>query len=192
MRMIIQRVITLFLIGTVLLLSACNSSDRPNQGSSPSPPRPSQNPQPSVEPAADYVRGPRNFLGENRSSIKARLGRPSQESIQRIQNIHNPQQTDLIHKLEYEDLTVTTYEVPAFEREYLFSIDLSRDHPSLAPGLSMGMTEDELIRKAGEPTARHPSTLEYRPPDEEGEYSVLEAKFASGKLIRLTWSYFLD
>ena len=180
------------LLGTIFLLSACSTSDRPE---SPAPLRASptaQEQQPSGARAEDYVLGPRNYLGHSRASIIAQLGPPTRQSFRRVQNLHDPQQTDFIHTLEYDGLQVTTYEVPAFGKEFLFSVDVSRDYPSITSGLSFGMTEAQLIEKAGLPSARQPSVLEYTPSGEESDKAVLEARFASGRLVRLTWSFFLD
>lgn len=128
------------------------------------------------------VRKIESMLGTTRTSVIAKMGKPKKTATQIIDNVHNPDQKDKIHYLEYESVTIATYEamIPDDTREMLSAIQFHKNVPNF--GWSpIGLAKREIEKRYGKPTRQDAGSWHYQPGQAESEFDVAVVTFEFNK-----------
>ncbi len=91
-------------------------------------------------------------LGKNIAEIKANLGPPSSEKVEKIKVPPTPGQSEEIHRLSYDGLMVEVDKLTgSAARESLIRLVISNDKYKTKLGLKVGSPQEDVKRVLGEP-----------------------------------------
>ena len=113
------------------------------------------------EKVAEWIDSGLNLIpGSSIDEIKQRLGKPASERVELHRNNHVVGQTDEIHTLNYEDLSLRIYrvmEVPP--RDLVFELTITDKRFLFKWGLKIGSPRNEILHVLGKPDKdRNPLT----------------------------------
>ena len=143
---------------------------------------------PNVE---KFVTAPATSLGSSYESITSLLGKPLRQKEEKIYNKHNPDQIDLRRTIVYSYVTITVYEVPAYNKSILESVDATGELIRISNLINFGAAKEKVIEVFGPPSYVINNEISYKWAWEETEDTV-SFKFNKNKLSRIVWSFFLD
>jgi hypothetical protein len=163
---------------------------QPPAGQPPAPPVIRQRTVGQQQRVERFIDDGRDFrLGNTREEIIANLGEPRSETVARIPNRHDPQQTDRYYTIEYDGLTVEIYHVTAGDRQLLDSVIITDARHPVKYDLGIGTAISHVTEVLGQPNERRDNTLIYE--DAEGLDRVIFTP-RNNRVSRIEWDYYVD
>jgi len=131
-------------------------------------------------------------VGNSRSSVAARIGKPLSMSFEFITNPNKPLHDDRIHTLTYDGLVIRIHQAALDNKEKLLSVRMTKNRKGLFPEL-IGKSEGYIISTYGQPTTIREGKIEYdtRDDDESG-LGVIELEFKHSSVDAVELTYYLD
>lgn len=131
-------------------------------------------------------------LGNSRSSVAARIGKPLAISSEFVANPDEPLQDDRIHTLTYDGIIIWIYHAVAKNKEKLLCVRMTRNRKELLPEL-IGKSEEYIISKFGQPTSFREGKIEYDSlDDDESGLGVIDLEFKNSSVDAVELTYYLD
>ena len=131
-------------------------------------------------------------LGNSRSSVAGRIGKPLSMSSEFVANPDKPLQDDRIHTLTYDGLIIWIYHAAANNKEKLLSVRMTKNRKGLFPEL-IGKSEEYVISSFGQPTAFREGRIEYDTlDDDESGLGVFELEFRNASVNAVELTYYID
>lgn len=123
--------------------------------------------------------------------IKKNLGKPNKLQIEKIQNIHDINQIDEIHDIQYEGLSFKIYKINTKPvKELKISAEVTNPKYKLKYGLKISVSKNTIIKVLGEPNKISKGIMHYTLKD------MINAGFQvylkDDKVIKITWAYYFD
>jgi hypothetical protein len=131
-------------------------------------------------------------LGNSRSSVAAKIGKPLSISSKFIANPNKPLQDDRIHTMTYDGIIIWIYHAAANNKERLLSVRMTKNRKELLPEL-IGKSEEYVISTFGQPTSFRQGKIEYDTQDgDESGLGVIELEFKNSSVDAVELTYYID
>lgn len=131
-------------------------------------------------------------LGNSRSSVAARIGKPLSISSEFIANPGQHLQDDRIHTMTYDGIIIWIYHAAANNKEKLLSVRMTKNRKELLPEL-IGKSEEYIILKFGQPTSFREGKIEYdTQDDDESGLGVINLEFKNSSVDAVELTYYID
>ena len=128
-------------------------------------------------------------LGRTGSEIMRFLGDPVKISKKEINNIHDPDQVDLVNELFYDGLSIRIYRVAETGKEIIINISITGDEYNLKWGLGVGSPQDDIKAQLGDPHEEEKDAYIYQA---EGAPSCVVFYFRNSRVYRIDWEFYYD
>jgi hypothetical protein len=127
------------------------------------------------------------------SSIKKEFGPPISETITKVKNLHDPQQIDQIHILNYAGLEVYVYHVNTIDLyDFLIQVNITNsDTYPIKFGINIDSDRSYILDILGNPSKVKNGILIYQT-KEGNTYPTVSMIFEEDKLKEIQWEWLPD
>jgi hypothetical protein len=132
-----------------------------------------------------------DILGNSRSSVASKIGKPSSISLEFIPNTNKPLQDDKIYTMTYNWIIIWIYQDATNNKEELLSVRMTKNRKELLPEL-IGKSEENIISKYGQPANFSEGKIEYEPPDDESGLGTIEFDFKNSSVDAVELTYNIE
>lgn len=131
-------------------------------------------------------------LGNTRSSVTAKIGKPESISSEFIADPDEPLQDDIIHTLTYDGIIIWIYQSAVSNKEKLLSVRMTKNRKELLPEL-IGKTKEDIISIFGQPTSLRGEKFKFESlDDDESGLGILELEFNNSSVDAVELTYYID
>jgi hypothetical protein len=131
-------------------------------------------------------------VGNSRSSVAAKVGRPLAITTEFIADPDTPLQDDRIHTLTYDGIIIWIYQAAASKKEKLLSVRMTKNRKELLPEL-IGKSKEYILSVFGQPASLDENRIEYDSlDDDESGLGVIELEFKNSSLDAIELTYYID
>jgi len=128
-------------------------------------------------------------IGNSRSDVAAKIGKPLSISTEFIDNPNEPLQDDRIHTLTYDGIIIWMYQTATNNKERLLSLRMTKNIREKLPEL-IGKSKEYIISTFGQPSSITEGKFKYDSLDEDKSglgFMELEFKNSSVDAVELTY-----
>lgn len=115
---------------------------------------------------ATQCTAPETYFGDSRGALKARLGAPLSEDVEKIPNRHVENMIDQRVTLRFGGVEAVLHEVPEYKRSFLAQVRLTRKMDELRLPVSVGDPLHKIHSVLGHPADGNEVSLIYYCPSE--------------------------
>lgn len=128
-------------------------------------------------------------IGNTKEEIIRNLGRPENEHVEKVQNVHEPGGADERTRISYDGLSVTIYRSAKTGREFITGISVMENRYPLKLGIRLGSTASEIKAVLGDPESESVDTLTYVT---DGAPSFVHFRLQGNSVKRIDWDFYSD
>ena len=143
----------------------------------------------STGPINAFLKTTSDKVGNSRSEVTAKIGKPLTISTEFIDNPNEPLQDDRIHTLTYDGIIIWIYQTAANNKERLLSLRITKNIREKLPEL-IGKSKGYIISTFGQPSSITEGKIKYDSLDEDKSglgFIELEFKKSSVDAVELTY-----
>lgn len=188
-------------LGTGACSSAESTRPEPNERPSSSetktvePTEPEENPREKTGPPTDVVSQLiRTALKSDGSlsyeSLIRRLGAPQRVEKVPVANQYVDGQIDTLRTLVYPGVEALVYDVTTEQKTFLVRLSLSSTRYTTPEGLSVGLSEEQVLDQLGPPTRRNSGNGELIYEETEPTPTSMVVKIHNGRVSRIDWEFY--
>lgn len=131
-------------------------------------------------------------VGNSRSSVATKIGKPLSISTEFIANPNEPLQDDRIHTLTYDGIIIWIYQAAGNNKETLLSVQMTKNRKEVLPEL-IGKSKENVISAFGQPTSITEGKFGYDSlDDDESGLGVIELEFKNSAVNVVELTYYID
>lgn len=127
-------------------------------------------------------------------SFLASLPEPLAVQVRSVQNAYDPRSSDSVRTLDYDDLSITVYEVTGTGDRFPISVALTAPGQASSDGLRLGLDAASVRGILGEPGAVNPRTgaWHYDVVEKGAAPYAIDIAFEAGAVASVTWTAYVD
>jgi hypothetical protein len=135
------------------------------------------------------LEGSKMFSGKI-EDLEKELGKPLNTEVHKVQNIHDPDVTDELHRLTYDGLFLEIYRAASTGTDLLQEIRISSAKRKIKWDLNVGASKAHVRKMLGAPSPETPDTWTYT--CREGYEDYVKFHFKGDIAAEIEWGYWID